>query len=35
MRDLRLDCAEMGEEGKVTARFEMDGRNDGESSALW
>lgn len=35
MRDFRLGCAEMGEEGEVAARFEMDGRNDEESSGLW
>lgn len=35
MRDLRLDCAEMGEEGEVAARLEVDGRNNEESSALW
>lgn len=34
MRDFRLTCAEMAEEGEVATRFEMDGRNDGESSTL-
>lgn len=34
MRDFRLDRAEMAEEGKVATRFEMDGRNYGESSTL-
>ena len=34
MRDFRLGCAEMGEEGEVAGWFEMNGGDDGEGSAL-